>query len=58
MPCWVILKSPKARRVVQIKAVNEFARKAKAKYGYWGSNGLWIMQHWGAIGREIDLDGM
>lgn len=28
------------------------------RYGYWGSNGLWLMRHWGAIGRNVNLEGM
>ncbi len=53
-----VLKASKSDREIPIRALHEFSRVARSQYGYWGSDGLWIMQHWGVIGKEFDLEGL
>ena len=53
-----VLKARKGDQEIPIRSLNAFSRDARKKYGYWGSNGLWIMQHWGVIGKEVNLEGM
>ena len=53
-----VLTARKTDQKTPIRALNRFSADAQKKYGYWGSNGLWIMQHWGVIGKEVNLEGM
>jgi hypothetical protein len=54
----VVMKTRNEERAAAIQNLIDFTHQSEKRYGYWGSNGLSRMRHWGAIGRDVNLKGL
>lgn len=49
----IILSKSIEDKTQNVKNLKKFGIAMENEFGYWGSEGIWLMSHWGIIGDEI-----
>lgn len=56
--CAALVDAPKSNKQAHVRQVLQFNQDMTAKFGYWGSRELFMMQTFGILGKEINVDDM
>ncbi len=56
--CGKLVDAPKADKSMWIERIQAFNKEMKERFGYWGTRELYVLNHWGLLGKEINVDDM
>ncbi|MEX0322707.1 MAG: DUF4838 domain-containing protein [Puniceicoccaceae bacterium] len=56
--CAALVDAPKSEKQAFVRRVADFNKEMTREFGYWGSRELFMMQTFGILGKEINVDDM
>ena len=56
--CGKLVDAPKKDKPGFARQILKFNERMTSKFGYWGSRELFVLNHWGLLDVEIDVEGM